>query len=517
MLSVIVAFISLVAKIFVSISNTSMLKKLFSLTLALVLSVASTLPAAAETGLPAPPKPPLQITEVYPNALKSTAGEEKGAEFVRLTNITGEAINLYGYGISVKENGAIAYLPDGLLLLPNASVVVFPVFDSLLNGGSTVSLYEPNADIPVQQVTYPKFEANEEDNSWQFNGVTWSKQLLRPETETSIALELYVTEPDPLPPVTDNNQADNHNEADLPEEQPVPEAPDTLQCTATNVVISEIVSNPAGSDTDGGEFVELYNSGNGAVVLDGCSLETDKGSVVPLDGLSVAANGYLAVTLSNGLYNEDGGTVTFITATDELVVNYPGLADDQSYSLLQGGWEISNVMTPNAANQPTPQEPEAKKSVDQLAPCPEGKFRNPETNRCKNIVSTMSSLLPCDPGEVRNPETNRCRKIASLAVSLTPCKPGQERNPATNRCRGVSSATSGLKPCGPGEERNPDTNRCRKVTTGVAGTATFEPTGPSELNNGALIFVSVLAVGYGIYEYRFDLHNWLNKLRNRKG
>src|SRR5690606_15418215 len=123
-----------------------------------------------------------------------------------------------------------------------------------------------------------------------------------------------------------------------------------------------------------------------------------------------------------------------------------------------GVWVYTNRPTPGSANLPSI-------IVDiqnelGLAPCPPGKYRNPLTNRCRNIVADASVLAACKDGQYRNPETNRCRKIE--ASTLKPCKDGQYRSEETNRCRNILGAST-LKPCKDNQYRSEETNRCRNL------------------------------------------------------
>ena len=115
-------------------------------------------------------------------------------------------------------------------------------------------------------------------------------------------------------------------------------------------------------------------------------------------------------------------------------------------------------------------------------------------------------LAACDVDEYRNPETNRCRNIALVSTSLTPCQDGYERNPDTNRCRKITSEPE-LVPCQEGYERNPDTNRCRKLVESAAQQAVVEVE-QSAQNMGTYAVAAVAAtciVGYGVYEWRSGL------------
>lgn len=278
------------------------------------------------------------------------------------------------------------------------------------------------------------------------------------------------------------------------------------------------MSNPAGADIDGGEFVELYNAGDDEASLAGCLLTTDKLDELELPDEVIAADDYYVVELYSDLLN-DGGSVELIKDMVEEVVEYPALDDDEAWALVDEEWEVTELNTPGDENQSTPEEPEAEAKDDsELEPCGDGKFRNPETNRCKLITGSddSSSLKPCRADQYRNPETNRCKLIKSSSRSLKPCDADQERNPETNRCRKVASTSTSLKPCKDGYERNPDTNRCRKVsgTNAVNQTANLPVSGPAPLHPGILISTTALALGYGAYEYRMDFANWGRKFKN---
>ena len=464
-----------------------MFNKIAALLSSILLTFVGVSPVFADELPPEPTaSPKIVINEIYPNAPGSS---ESGVEFIELFNQSSEIVDLTGFSLRRLGTSTIKSL-DGQILDAGEYLIIYPNF-SLLNSGSTIYLdYPPdeNNEVLSIETTYPSLD---EEHSWSLVGDIWQAEEPTP------------GEPNPTPP----------------EEDPVVAEPEVIEevfCDFSTVYINEVVANPAGADTNGGEFVELYNGGTQSVSLEGCLLTTDKVSNMALPAVELPSNGYYVIELSDDLLNA-GGSVKFITLNDEYDVTYPSLGDDESWSIINGVWQVTKVQTPGAQNQPTPENTEVKgaSTEEELEPCPEGKYRNPETNRCKNIADTAVSLLPCGPGETRNLATNRCRKNSSLSSALTPCKPGQERNPATNRCRNIAAVSGkAITPCQPGYERNPNTNRCRKISGSVAS-ANFTKTEPSKIHNGVLIFVSLLALGYGVFEYRFDFANWYAKLRTK--
>lgn len=236
------------------------------------------------------------------------------------------------------------------------------------------------------------------------------------------------------------------------------------------------------------DYVELHNISLQPIDLSDIVLRTDSNSssratsnTFTLDTL-LAPDAYLLVS-----HTDDGGAISLTNSGGhiwledmwgveqpfhQLVAEWPSVSSDyQGFGYARdetGAWKWTSTPTPGAANHIVP-------PVIVPAECPAGKYRNPDTGRCRTIEEAVSELATCEEGYERNPTTNRCRKVASSAVasSLTPCGEGQERNPVTNRCRSIASAVAELMPCDEGYERNPATNRCRKVQSTSVPSAPF--------------------------------------------
>ncbi len=291
------------------------------------------------------------------------------------------------------------------------------------------------------------------------------------------------------------------------------EIPQPPECKG--VILSEIVPNPSGNDT-GNEYIELFNTTDEAVPMDSCQLLVGDASYAFTE--PIGAGSYTLVTEMN-LPNSSGATVRLITTDTEEVVTYPAdMSDDEAWALIAGSWQLTNIKTPTKANEPSVVKAVPASVSSALSPCPVGKIRNPQTNRCRSLNRTGTTLQPCASDQIRNSETNRCRKISSVSGvgSLTPCAPGQQRNPETNRCRKIASAASLLKPCDEGEERNPETNRCRKIAgvAGVASTAQADTTQVKQ-NYRVVLLALLLAFAYGLYEYRQELRTGFGKLTSK--
>lgn len=185
------------------------------------------------------------------------------------------------------------------------------------------------------------------------------------------------------------------------------------------------------------QFIEVYNSSKKNINLASCSLRYKKKIYALSDAVkTLRPNAYFAyypvVTLtknpsSENLYEiiDDYGNVL-----DTLSVPH-GQKKSTSYALTSSGkngakiWQLTYAPTPGKPN-----------IYQEFRTCPAGKIINEATGNCVNAATLKSALKDCGEGKYRNPETGRCKKIDS-DDGPAPCKEGYERNPETNRCRKI--------------------------------------------------------------------------------
>lgn len=271
-----------------------------------------------------------------------------------------------------------------------------------------------------------------------------------------------------------------------------------------------------------GDYVKLVNTTSSDIVLDDYVLRTDSSSATRTSSNTVALSGaigpnsyYVVSSLDNGARLSLTNTGGYVWLEDSwgmarygnTMTNYAAAsASEKGYAYALDGdtWKWTSTPAPDGPNLIT--------SLNETAlECPAGKYRNPETGRCRTIEEAVNAMSACEEGYERNPLTNRCRKIITTSpTSLTPCLEGQERNPATNRCRSIANAVAELLPCDEGYERNPDTNRCRKVQASevpLVGYPVQSTAKGSSDATGWIAFAAVLtlALGYGVWEWRGEI------------
>lgn len=394
------------------------------------------------------------------------------------------------------------------LLRPNTVDIVLPKIEvDRLGWGAAIAaetsaapaLASNRSDV-LHRCTFETSFVDTDNNALDFRSSQLSLRSLEPLCDPE-------TEPEPEEP---------SEEEDPPAEEP--EAPYIPNCDG--LLFSEFLPNPAGADS-GSEFIELYNPTDEDIDLKDCSFElsgTTQQYIFTESVISAKTYAAFSDTVTDiTLPNTAGGTVLLVQGDVEIgSQSYLGaLKDNIAWALIDGAWQQTAQPTPNEPNRLPLEDETGGEVIEEVEPCPEGKYRNPETNRCRNIVSTASSLIACSLGQERNPATNRCRAISSAASGLVPCSEDQERNPETNRCRSILSASSVLSECPEGQERNPSTNRCRRVVTDTIERQ-VDPVKQKEPNFGIAIGgLSAATVGYGAFEYRKDVFNLWRKLRKR--
>lgn len=317
----------------------------------------------------------------------------------------------------------------------------------------------------------------------------------------------------------DNCPIDNDPPDELPEDPEENEggmgSGPSVNSSCEGLIINELLVNPSGSDADQ-EFIEIFNPTNQPISLSGCKLQTSANSKIYLFANTALPPGsyqaFYAGETGLTMSNSTGGTVYLIdhNNTELQQIDYPAsIEDDKSWSLIDGEWIETFSVTSGHINQ-----------LLSIKPCPDGQFRNAETNRCNNIILEAAGLVVCKPGQNRNSETNRCRNVASFASSLKACEPDQYRNPETNRCKNINSA-SPLASCKEGQERNPETNRCRDVaslsSSDIDNQVQDVIAKPSSSQMSWWLAAGSLAGAfiYGLWEWRNDLAIYLLGLKNK--
>ena len=294
--------------------------------------------------------------------------------------------------------------------------------------------------------------------------------------------------------------------------------------------LSEIASNVDE------QFIEIVNSGEKTVITTGCKLTVgDSGVRENIGDIELNPGEFLVIKIKNTNLKlpKTKGKVYLLDEAGSKIdsAEYEKLAKSSSWSLIDDEWMQTFMITENSENIfkeyldcQSGYERNALGRCVKIAippvesPCPVGQYRHPETRRCRKIEAAKT-ITPCKDGYYRSEETGRCRSIASVAAkTLKPCPEGQFRNSATGRCKKIASTDDIAKECPEGFERNPQTKRCRKIKSAnmpTVGSAATEVKQVAGATWGWWVFggVSLLAVGYGVWQWRWEISQFVRKIR----
>ena len=327
----------------------------------------------------------------------------------------------------------------------------------------------------------------------------------------------------------DNQEIVPYSRPNCKSPEPKPESPKELN-KCEGLKLSEIASNVDE------QFIEIVNSGEKTVITTGCKLTVgDSGVRENIGDIELNPGEFLTIKIKNTnlkLPKTKGKVYLLDEAGLEIdVAEYEKLAKSSSWSLVDDEWTRTFAVTEGAANifkeypdcQSGYERNVLGRCVKIVTPpvegsCPVGQYRHPETRRCRKIEAAKT-ITPCKDGYYRSEETGRCRSIASAAAkTLKPCPEGQFRNSSTGRCKKIASTDDIAKECPEGFERNPQTKRCRKIKSAnmpTVGSAAAEVKQVAGTTWGWWVFggVSLLAVGYGVWQWRWEISQFVRKIR----
>ena len=294
--------------------------------------------------------------------------------------------------------------------------------------------------------------------------------------------------------------------------------------------LSEIASNVDE------QFIEIINSGEKTIITTGCKLTVgDSGIRENIGDIELKPGEFLTIKIKNTklkLPKTKGKVYLLDEAGSEIdIAGYNNIPKGASWSLVDDEWMQTFMITENSENifkeyldcQNGYERNALGRCVKIAIPtvessCPVGQYRHPETRRCRKNEAAKT-IMPCKDGYYRSEETGRCRSIASAAAkTLKPCPEGQFRNSSTGRCKKIASTDDIAKECPEGFERNPQTKRCRKIKSAsmpTVGSAAAEVKQVAGATWGWWVFggVSLLAVGYGVWQWRWEISQFVRKIR----
>jgi len=230
------------------------------------------------------------------------------------------------------------------------------------------------------------------------------------------------------------------------------------------LLVTELLPNPASPQTDeADEFIELYNPNTTAFDLNGYTLETGTTTLHDFtftEHPSIPAQSYEAFYSSTThlALSNSGGQVHLLDTSGQAVSQsavYGTAADGQAWALIDDAWQWTTTPTPNEPNTLT----------------------TPGLAAVTKLVSTVS------------------KKTTPKTVA---------------KVKGVSTTKK------PKQAKTTKAKTKKKATPPPSSSHLAAAVQPAPIHNGVLAAVALLAVLYGVYEYRVDLANRFYQFRKHR-
>jgi|GEM_PF-2418398 len=236
----------------------------------------------------AQPTPPIATNEININEfLPDPEGSDDGNEWIELKNTSDHAISLLGWQIDDEDGGSKPYRlgeviigAESFLLLKNDKTNI-----TLNNSIDVVRLLDPSGS-EYEKIPYTKIASNQSwarttSNQWELT------KTLTPGEENILSDEIIET----------SQHLSNEQEPQILDPEPA---------TNPEVIISEILPNPTGTD-NGNEWIEINNKTANPVSLNGWRITNGSGktftfpssAIIPANGFIILTDQETKITLKN--------------------------------------------------------------------------------------------------------------------------------------------------------------------------------------------------------------------------
>ena len=326
-------------------------------------------------------------------------GFEPKTEYIELYNTLDKDILLDGW--ILKYDNKRDMILDGITISANSYIVLYDKKDEgilsgthvypidnlypLANAGNkSLTLYDLNGK-EINSYTYPEAKPG---ISWEYTETGWhlssDERGGTPGEPNSEGKDEEEEEPEPDEPEKEEPEEEEEEKPDQPSDS----------FSKGDVRINEIMANPKEIEAlPETEYIELYNTLDKDISLDGWILKYDNSREMILDGITLSANSYVvfydkdkeALTESNAypvdkLYPlaNDGKSLTLLYYTDVIdQYTYSKAKEGKSWEYAPESWHVCsdpNGGTPGKANsdgieeeeeEEQPDEPEEEEEPDQ--------------------------------------------------------------------------------------------------------------------------------------------------------
>ncbi len=423
------------------------------ITLIVVTMLASLLPLGASSASKS-----ILISEVQTGSTSSAS-----EEFVELYNAGIASVDITGWAMYYKSATGVSWVKKATIVSGHMDAGKFWVLSANMPGDSVYSsgLSQTDGNLQIRDKLGSVMD--------QFGWGTANAALISPASQSAPGQSMYRLYDFNLLVMqnTDNNFAD-YDITHIPTPGLVP-AIELAEVDVDPVIyaeleLSELLPDPAAPLSDSAdEFIEIYNPTANVVDLSGWKLRDESGAEYLVKTKTILPNSWVAIMASESkiTLNNTGDSIELIDPNGKLVdqsANYEAAEPGLSWSKLDGVWQWAQSPTPSLTN---------------------------------SIAYVANSISPT--AVVDNIKKAVAKKKATKATTST-----TRKTPKPKASKVKSSSSTSASPSAAYEAQS-STPASSKWWTWL------------------LVLAGVATIGYGVYEYRTEIHIFIKKLKAKLG
>ncbi len=325
------------------------------------------------------------LSEILPSP---ASGDE---EYIELYNNGKQTVDVAGwklkdasgkiYALDPDDVGKTTIKPDHYLVILYSASHIY-----LNNSGDSVTLLQAN-DKQRSSASYTDATTGA---AWARIKGTWQWTATATKGKTNLATTL-----------------DSEDSTETEATETTSTATDTTYATSDDLLLSELLPNPSGSDSTD-EWIELVNNGAEAIDVAGWEI-SDSSKSYTLDSQSVAAGGYLQLPIgTTGLSLNNGGETIELTDPFGTVIDsttYDAAGDGEAWARITDDWGWTTSPTAGTANQLTTEaaentstDPDSASTDDNTAEAGEASSIEAFRALSEDATGTVSGVVTVQPG-----------------------------------------------------------------------------------------------------------------------
>lgn len=308
----------------------------------------------------------IHITEIHPTA-----------EYIEI--FSEATVDTNGWKYSELSGGTEKFYPLPFSTIGENEYKIIPLSSKINDTGDTIRVYNENNET-IDEIGVP---AKKDTMSYSLENGIWIWKIPTPAVANETPSATLSDTPEPTP-------------TEIPEETFAP-SPSPLYLP--NIIISEMLPDPEGTDGPENEYIELFNNSAETVILQNFYIQDTSGKkYIFTDEILEAYEYKIFFRNQTGiLLNNDGEKISLYAPNETLLASleYTGTAEPENSFGIENTWEIPSPNEKNNADTsptPLPFSGNTQLILSEMIPDPEG-TDGPENEYFEIFNTSEESIL----------------------------------------------------------------------------------------------------------------------------